>query len=293
MLGQLANTDQGADSSADADQNGVNANAPVVDAGGDVSGGSSSAYAERQQLGHVIGVQHRHDQPGRQPDPVEQRKLRDRLWRLRPGPVAGPARHHRPGRRLVGGRRSERRQRQRAGPIGGGDVRGGSSAASRTLDNSATSSASNTATTTQAATRARRKAQAARSAVAAPGRPSSWASREHRSGRRLVGRRHQNGVNANVPVSIAGGDVTGGSSARHAERQQLGRRHRRPTPPPPTQAAIQSQTDSSAARSAVAAPGRPSILRQPRTPIRAQTRRQTPPERRQRQRAGTRSPVET
>ena len=87
-LGQFADTEQYADSSANADQNGVNTNAPVADGRRVRGGGRQLRHAVPEQLGRLVGVELRRDQPGRRPVPRRAAILLRRVRRFGPGAVA-------------------------------------------------------------------------------------------------------------------------------------------------------------------------------------------------------------
>ena len=138
------------------------------------------------------------------------------LRRLRPVPRALAVLRHCAERRLVGERRNrERRQRQRA-CHGERKRRVGRwlSSASQNNSNTATSSASNTADTTENANQTQTSSSGCQKGCGGSGQYQSGSQSASTSQDATShATAHQNGVNANVPVIIAGGDVSGGSSS--------------------------------------------------------------------------------
>ena len=242
---QTAATIQHASSNADAHQNGVNANVPVTIAGGNVSGGSSSATQHNTNTADSSAA-----------NTASTNQSAGQHQSSSSSCVAG-----------CGGSGQAQDASQKAATIqdasskadahqngvnanvpvtvAGGDVHAGPSSASQTLDNTADSSATNTATTDQTAN----QSQSSTSSCIVGCGGSGQAQSASQAALTLQGAHSsadadQSGVNANVPVTVAGGDVWGGSSSADqmlsntADSSATNTAHT-------TQAAGQSQTSSS------------------------------------------------
>jgi hypothetical protein len=211
---QKAATIQHASSKADATQNAVNANVPVTIAGGDVSGGSSSAGQHDTNTADSSATNTAStDQSANQSQSSSS------------GCVAG-----------CGGAGQAQDASQKAATIqhasskadatqngvnanvpvtvAGGDAHTGSSSANQTLSNTADSTAANTATTKQAADESQSSSSSCVVGCGGSGQTQSASQAALTfQGAKSSADADQKGVNANVPVTVAGGDVWGGSSS--------------------------------------------------------------------------------
>jgi hypothetical protein len=216
VAGQAANTQQSAGSYANAGQNAVNSNAPVSIAGGNITGGSSSAnqaatngaqstaentsttaqIAHVSQTGGASGCKYGCGGSGQFQA------------------VGQAANTHQSAHSGASGNQNAVNGNAPVS-IAGGNITGGSSSANQTATNGASSSAGNTSTTGQAAGVA--QTGGASSCFAGCGGSGQfqavgqWANTEQNAS--SGAHADQNAVNANVPVSIAGGNITGGSSS--------------------------------------------------------------------------------
>jgi hypothetical protein len=213
-VSQKAATIQDVSSNADAHQNGVNANVPVTIAGGNVSAGSSSATQHNTNTADSSAT-----------NLASTNQTAGQHQTSSSSCVAG-----------CGGSGQAQDASQKAATIqdasskadvhqngvnanvpvtvAGGDVHAGSSSANQTLNNTADSSATNTATTDQTAN----QSQSSTSSCTVGCGGSGQAQSASRAAITLQGAKSsadadQNGVSANVPVTVAGGDVWGGSSS--------------------------------------------------------------------------------
>jgi trimeric autotransporter adhesin len=215
-IDQSALTKQDADADAKAKQNAVNANVPVSIAGGSVSGGSSSANqtasnaadasannnsktnqtANATQTGGSSSCTSGCGGNGQEQNVVQDSKTKqeadaDALAKQNAVNANVPV------------------------SIAGSDVVGGSSSATQTADNNATADASNRSKTDQTANATQTGGSSScTSGCGGNGQEQNVIqASETKQNADADAKAKQNAVNANVPVSIAGGDVVGGSSS--------------------------------------------------------------------------------
>ena len=213
-LGQFSSTDQYADSDANADQNGVNANVPVSIAGYDVYGGDSSATQYNDNSASSSAS-----------NDASTDQYADQSQDSSSSCAAG-----------CGGSGQAQALIQESSTyqdadseanayqngvnanvpvsIAGYDVYGGSSSADQSLSNYADSSASNDATTDQYADQSQSSSSSCLAGCGGSGQAQElgqFSSTDQYAD--SDANADQNGVNANVPVSIAGWDVYGGDSS--------------------------------------------------------------------------------
>ena len=213
-LGQSSETSQRANSSANANQNGVNANVPVSIAGGDVNGGNSSATQDNTNS----ATSDASNDATTEQDASQSQSSSSSCSAGCGG--SGQA-------QLLGQSSSTYQDADSEATadqngvnanvpvsVAGGDVYGGDSSASQNLTNSADSTAYNSAETTQSANQSQSSSSECLAGCGGSGQAqllvqdSSTDQYANSSANA-----YQNGVNANVPVSIAGGDVEEGDSS--------------------------------------------------------------------------------
>jgi hypothetical protein len=212
---QGASTSQAADSGTWADQNAVNANVPVTVAGGSVTGGSSSANqvatngasanssntsdtsqtANATQIGGSSSCKYGCGGAG-QAQAVEQSATTTQTAKSSASADQNAVNANVPV------------------TVAGGSVKGGTSTANQKADNSATASSTNTSTTTQDATATQiggsSSCYAGCGGAGQAQKVSQTADTSQKA--KSEAEANQNAVNANTPVTVAGGHVYGGSS---------------------------------------------------------------------------------
>ena len=219
-MAQEALTGQLAASSADAHQNGVNANVPVNIAGGDVSTGDNSANQNNSNDATSTASNYASTtQSGPQSQSTSS-----------PGPSYGSGgsgqaqfntQEAATGQAAFSHADANQNGVNTNAPVNvaGGDVRSGDNSANQNLSNDANSTASNDASTTQ------NSDQSQSASSPGPSYGSGGSGQFQANGQEaLTGQlaassasAHQNGVNANVPVNIAGGDVSTGDNSANQD----------------------------------------------------------------------------
>jgi hypothetical protein len=224
-LGQNSSTTQSASSSASTNQNGVNANVPVSVSGGGVSvgnthignsnpGGSSSAS---QSLDNSAGSSAANNAATNQ-NASQSQSSSSSCHVGCGGSVQGQGlqQNSSTDQSANSSAHANRNGVNANAPvsIGGGHVSGRNSAAGQDLTNSAESSASNDATTDQKASQSQDSSSSCHAGCGGSGQ-AQYASQDSSThqGADSCAHADQNGVNANVPVSIGRGDVRGGNSS--------------------------------------------------------------------------------
>ena len=174
--------------------------------------------------------------------------------------------------------------------VAGGDVRSGDNSANQNLSNDANSTASNDASTTQNSDQSQSASSPGPSYGSGGSGQFQANGQEARTGQLAASSAsaHQNGVNANVPVNIAGGDVSTGDNSAN-QKTATGR----PAPPATTQAPPRAVPSPSrrappARRTGPAAPANSKRMAKRRAPVSWRPPARRPPERSERQRAGQR-----
>jgi hypothetical protein len=214
FLNQDADTDQKADSEANAFQNGVNANVPVTIGGGDVYGGNSSA---KQDLDNEADSEASNEAKTVQAADQSQ-SSESECWAGCGGSGQFQA--------LKQDADTNQKAKSEANAfqngvnanvpvtIGGGDVYGGNSSAKQDLDNEADSEASNEAKTIQVAGQDQDSTSDCGYGCGGSGQ-SQKLEQDADTYQKADSEANafQNGVNANVPVTIGGGKVYGGDSS--------------------------------------------------------------------------------
>ena len=226
---QSSSTNQSAGSSANANQNGVNANVPVTISGGGVSvggmnvgrpngGGSSSAT---QNLDNDADSDASNEASTTQDASQNQSSSSS----CQAG-CGGSGQHQ--GLDQDADTDQEADSEARADQngvnanvpvtIGGGDVRGGNSSANQDLKNEADSDASNKAWTEQNAGQTQDSSSECKYGCGGSGQ-SQKLDQDADTKQKADSKAYawQNGVNANVPVTIGGGDVRGGDTSADQE----------------------------------------------------------------------------
>jgi hypothetical protein len=217
---QTANTQQGALSGAASDQNAVNANVPVSIAGGDVTGGSSNAT---QNADSSANAKASNDAATKQTQDQTQ-NVGGSSCKLGCG-GAGAAQIGAQNANTEQGAAAAAKSDQNAVnanvpvSIAGGNVTGGSSTASQNADSSAKANASNDAGTTQNQTQTQNVGGGScKLGCGGPGAAQIGVQKSNtEQGALSAAKSDQNAVNANAPVSIAGGNVTAGSSTANQD----------------------------------------------------------------------------
>src|SRR5436190_794488 len=212
---QTANTQQGALSAAASDQNAVNANVPVSIAGRNVTGGSSTASQNADSSANAKAT----NDAGTTQNQTQTQNVGGGSCKLGCGG---------PGAAQIGVQKSDTDQGALSAAksdqnavnantpvsIAGGDVKAGSSTANQDENSKADAKASNDAYTKQ--TQAQTQNVGGSSCDAGCGGAGAaqigLQDANTEQGAFAAGVSKQNAVNGNAPVSIAGGDVYGGSS---------------------------------------------------------------------------------
>jgi hypothetical protein len=215
-VGQKAVTGQNANANAKANQNAVNANVPVTIAGGNVSGGSSSANQKAVNVGAAAA--------GNLAS-TGQKAIAAQIG----GGSSCKAGCGGSGQFQAVGQHAATAQNAKANAdakqnavnanvpvtIAGGNVSGGSSSANQAALNGAGAAAGNAAKTDQTAIAA--QVGGSSSCLAGCGGSGQFQAIGQSAATLQNAGAHadadQNAVNANTPVTIAGGDVSGGSSS--------------------------------------------------------------------------------
>ena len=216
-VGQKAITGQNANANANAGQNAVNANVPVTIAGGNVTGGTSSANQTAKNAGVAAAVNAANTSQQANATQIGGRQLVPRrLRRLRPVPGGRAGRCHAPEREVRREGEPERRQRQRARdhrgrqrdrrlelgePDGGQRSRCGRRQPGQHAADRRPPPRSGGASSCLAGCGGSGQFQAIGQGAATLQNANANANA------------NQNAVNANTPVTIAGGNVTGGPSS--------------------------------------------------------------------------------
>ena len=141
----------------------------------------------------------------------------------------------------------------------GGNITGGSNSANQTAGNGAISGAGNNADTKQTNDQSQAPPLVAPPVPAALGQAqdsSQWSATLQKA--QSDAKANQNAVNANVPVNIAGGNVTG-RQQRQPDRCSTAPRAEPATTPTPSRATTRASRQVRPARSVVAAPARPRV----------------------------------
>src|SRR5256714_1969515 len=215
-IDQAAATKQDADANSKADQNAVNANVPVSIAGGNVSGGSSSATQNANNAATA--------------DASNTSKTDQNATGTQTGGSssclsgcggAGQAQNIDQSALTKQNADADAKAKQNAVnanvpvSIAGGNVSGGSSSADQTATNSADASANNDSKTNQAADATQTGGSSScLSGCGGNGQEQNVVQdSKTKQDSSADAQAKQNAVNANVPVSIAGSDVVGGSSS--------------------------------------------------------------------------------
>jgi hypothetical protein len=215
-VGQSANTQQGAGSSATGTQNAVNGNAPVSIAGGNISGGTSSA---NQAASNAATSSATNASATLQAAHVSQTGGSSSCKAGCGGSgqfqaVGQSANTHQDANSNANANQNAVNANAPVS-IAGGNISGGSSSANQNASNAATSSATNASLTGQAAGVS--QTGGGSSCLAGCGGSGQfqavgqWANTEQNA--HSGAKSDQNAVNANVPVSIAGGNISGGTSS--------------------------------------------------------------------------------
>ena len=215
-IDQAAATKQDADANSKADQNAVNANVPVSIAGGNVSGGSSSATQDANNAATA--------------DASNTSKTDQTATGTQTGGSssclsgcggAGQAQTIDQAAVTKQDANADAKAKQNAVnanvpvSIAGGNVSGGSSSADQTATNAADASADNNSKTNQTADATQTGGSSScKSGCGGNGQEQNVAQdSKTKQDSSADAQAKQNAVNANVPVSIAGNDVVGGSSS--------------------------------------------------------------------------------
>jgi hypothetical protein len=214
FLSQNADTQQSAASEADADQNGVNANVPVTIGGKDVGGGDSSAT---QDLYNAADSTAKNTSTTNQD--ADQSQKADSDCKVGCG-GSGQAQFASQDADTKQSAKSDADADQNGVnanvpvTIGGGKVGGGDSSADQKLTNKADSKASNTSTTYQDADQSQKAYSDCKVGCGGSGQAQKLDqdADTHQKAKSEADAK-QNGVNANVPVTIGGKDVHGGDSS--------------------------------------------------------------------------------
>jgi hypothetical protein len=215
-VGQQAITGQKANANANAGQNAVNANVPVTIAGGNVTGGNSSANQKAANIGAAAAVNASHT--GQQATATQTG-----------GSSACKAGCGGSGQYQAVGQKAATLQGAKANAdanqnavnanvpvtIAGGNVSGGSSSANQAALNAAGAAAVNASKTDQKATATQTGGSS--SCLYGCGGSGQYQAIDQEAvtlqGALADAEANQNAVNANTPVTIAGGNVSGGSSS--------------------------------------------------------------------------------
>ena len=215
-IDQAAATKQDADANSKADQNAVNANVPVSIAGGNVSGGSSSATQNANNAATA--------------DASNTSKTDQTATGTQTGGSssclsgcggAGQAQTIDQAAVTKQDANADAKAKQNAVnanvpvSIAGGNVSGGSSSADQTATNAADASADNNSKTNQTADATQTGGSSScKSGCGGNGQEQNVAQdSKTKQDSSADAQAKQNAVNANAPVGIAGGDVIGGSSS--------------------------------------------------------------------------------
>jgi hypothetical protein len=213
---QAANTQQWADSTAVSAQNAVNANVPVTIAGGDVSSGASTAT----QNADSHASSEAKNESGTTQNQTQTQNVGGSACTVGCGGAGGAQ---------IGAQVANTQQdadskaisKQNAVnanvpvSIAGGDVTSGSSTANQTADSHAKSKATNDSETTQTQTQNQTVGGGSSCVVGCGGDGGAQIGAQIGNTQQNYDSKaisKQNAVNANVPVAIAGGDVTSGDS---------------------------------------------------------------------------------
>jgi hypothetical protein len=215
-VGQKAATGQNAKANADAKQNAVNANVPVTIAGGNVSGGSSSANQKAVNVGAAAAANAAYT--GQQAAATQVGgKSSCKAGCGGAGQFQAVGQHAATLQNAKANADAKQNAVNANVPvtIAGGDVSGGSSSANQAALNAAGAAAGNLAKTDQKATATQTGGSA--SCLAGCGGSGQYQavgqSAATLQNAKANADAKQNAVNANTPVTIAGGDVSGGSSS--------------------------------------------------------------------------------
>jgi hypothetical protein len=213
---QNALTGQLAASEATGKQNAVNANVPVNIAGGDISGGSNSAnQTATNGASSSAGNTATTDQSNNQTQTVGGSSCSLGCGGNGQAQVSGQD-----AATLQAALSSAKAGQNTVNAnvpvnIAGGDISGGSNSANQTSTNGASSSAGNTATTDQSNNQSQ-TAGGSSCSLGCGGNGQAQISGQGALTAQLAASEasaKQNAVNANVPVNIAGGDISGGSNS--------------------------------------------------------------------------------
>jgi hypothetical protein len=215
-IDQAAATKQSADANSKADQNAVNADVPVSIAGGNVSGGSSSATQDASNAANAdASNKSKTDQTANATQTGGSSSC------LSGCGGAGQSQTIDQSALTKQDADADAKAKQNAVnanvpvSIAGGNVYGGSSSANQTANNSADASADNKSKTDQTANATQTGGSS--SCVSGCGGNGQEQNVVQDSTTKQKAdadaKAKQNAVNANVPVAIAGGDVVGGSSS--------------------------------------------------------------------------------
>jgi hypothetical protein len=219
-IGQNAVTGQNAKADADANQNAVNGNAPVTIAGGNVLGGSSSANQVASNTAKALAGNAAATKQTANATQVG-------------GSSSCKAGCGGAGQFQAVGQNAVTKQNAKANAdanqnavngnapvtIAGGDVVGGSSSANQAASNTAGAAAGNIALTSQTAN-AKQVGGSSSCSYGCGGEGQFQAVGQNAvtlQNAKADADANQNAVNANAPVTIAGGDVWGGSSSANQE----------------------------------------------------------------------------
>jgi hypothetical protein len=215
-VGQKAITGQKANANANAGQNAVNANVPVTIAGGNVTGGNSSANQKAANIGAAAAVNASHT--GQQATANQT----GGSSACKAG-CGGSGQYQAVGQKAatLQGAKADADANQNAVnanvpvTIAGGNVSGGSSSANQAALNAAGAAAVNASKTDQKATATQTGGSS--SCLYGCGGSGQYQVVDQEAATLQLAHAdadaNQNAVNANTPVTIAGGNVTGGSSS--------------------------------------------------------------------------------
>jgi hypothetical protein len=269
---QSASTDQGAGAAAISNQNAVNANTPVNVAGGNVTSGPSSADQAANSEAEANSS-----------NDADTTQKQDQTQNVGGGSCSagcGGA-----GAAQIGAQLSDTNQNAGALAVSdqnavnanvpvnvaGGNITSGPSSANQLANSEAEAKASNDADTTQKQTQTQ-NVDGSSCHVGCGGAGAAQIgvqAANTQQDAKAAAISKQNAVNANVPVNIAGGDITAGSSSRIRPPTPSPRR-RPPTTPTRPKSRTRPRMSGAArpARSGVAGPERPRSESKRRRPIR-------------------------
>ena len=215
-VGQNAVTAQNAKADADAKQNAVNGNAPVTIAGGSVFGGPSSANQAASNAAKAVAV----NAAATKQNATATQAGGSSSCRAGCG---GAGQFQAVGQNAFTGQRADADADAKQNAvnanvpvtIAGGNVSGGSSSANQTASNTAGAAAGNLALTSQTANAAQVGGSSSCSYGCGGAGQFQLLGQNAFTGQKADADADakQNAVNANVPVTIAGGSVFGGSSS--------------------------------------------------------------------------------